>query len=289
MPTARYPLYNMSGLGNAIVVADLRARPAVLNADQVRAIAADPRTPFDQLMVLHAPSKADIAARVSIFNADGSRSGACGNGMRCIGLIAGTSDHGNLLFETDSGTLAVSFPTPDIISVDMGEPRFGWRDVPLRHAVEDTTAIDLLAGPLDRPVLARPSVCSMGNPHAVFWVVDVDQVDLESYGAQLETHEIFPERANISVAQVIAEDHARIRTWERGVGITGACGSAACAVLACGVRTSRLARSATIAVPGGDLQVHWTAANSVIMSGPAELVSQGELILTEDGRVGIEI
>ena len=286
---AHIPIYKMNGLGNQIVVADLRRSSAVLSEDQARTIAAHPRTPFDQLMCLHRPQSPATAAYIRIHNTDGSSAGACGNGMRCVGLITRDGDgQGALKFETSAGILDVAFPGDGMISVDMGRPRFDWQDIPLRDPFHDTTRIELQVGPIDDPLLDSPSVCNMGNPHAVFWVDDVDAPVLEKFGPMLENHPIFPDRANISLAQIVANDHARARTWERGAGLTQACGSAACAVLACGARLGRLARKATISVPGGDLLVEWNAQDRIIMTGPAELEYRGVMHIGADGAVAIE-
>lgn len=282
------PFFKMNGLGNEIVVADLRASDLAVGEAQARAIAAHPKTGFDQLMLLHRPRTPSTAAYVRIRNSDGSMAGACGNGMRCVALITRDGAAGPMHFETDAGVLDVTFPSDDVITVDMGEPRFAWQDIPLRDPFHDTTRIELQIGPIDDPVLHSPSVCSMGNPHAVFWVDDASTLALDKFGPMLEHHPIFPDRANISVAQVVAPDHAITRTWERGAGLTRACGTGACAVLACGVRTKRLARRATITVPGGDLTIEWAANNHILMSGPAQPEYEGVLHFASDGSVTIE-
>ena len=280
--------FKMNGLGNQIVVADLRDGQARLNGAQAAAIAQHPRTPFDQLMALEPAKSNGTEAFIRIFNQDGSTAGACGNGMRCVGLVMqepGTS----VIYETDAGLLPVERKDGNLLTVDMGEPRFGWDEIPLRDEFHDTTGIELQIGPIDDPVLHSPSVCSMGNPHAVFWVPDVTTQALDKFGPMLENHPIFPDRANISVAQIVDDRHVRTRTWERGAGLTQACGSAACAVLVCGVRLGYLERSATVSVPGGDLQIEWTEAGRVLMSGPAEHEYQGEVTIADDGSVEINI
>lgn len=290
--TAHIPIYKMNGLGNQIVVADLRTSSVVLSEDQVRAIAAHPRTPFDQLMCLHAPQTPATTAFIRIYNTDGSSAGACGNGMRCVGLVtrgeSGDSDAQPMKFETAAGILDVTFPSDGIISVDMGRPHFDWQDIPLRDPYHDTTKIELQVGPIDAPLLHSPSVCNMGNPHAVFWVEDVNAPVLDRFGPMLENHPIFPDRANITVAQIISPMHVRTRTWERGAGLTEACGSAACAVLACGARMGRLKRQATVSVPGGNLSIAWNGQDHIIMSGPAELEYQGVMQVAADGAIAIE-
>ena len=157
----------------------------------------------------------------------------------------------------------------------MGEPKFGWRDIPLAEEFHDTRAIELQIGPIEAPVLHSPSVANIGNPHAIFWVEDVWAHDLERFGPMLENHPIFPDRANISLAHVTAPDAITLRTWERGVGITRACGTAACAALACAARTRRTGRSATVTLPGGPLGIEWDERDHLWMTGPVELEFTG--------------
>jgi diaminopimelate epimerase len=158
-----------------------------------------------------------------------------------------------------------------LISVDMGKPRFGWQEIPLAEEFQDTRMIELQVGPIDAPVLHSPSVASMGNPHAIFWVDrDVWSYELEKFGPLLENHPIFPERANISIARVTSPETMDLRTWERGAGLTRACGSAACAAAVSGARTRRTGRKVTVNVPGGPLLIEWRDDDHVMMTGPAE-------------------
>jgi diaminopimelate epimerase len=268
----------MNGLANEIVVVDLRGSGRVLREDEARLIAAQPRSHFDQLMALHDPVSDGTDAFVRIYNSDGSPAGACGNGTRCIGwIVAQETGRKHIKFETSAGILDVQVESMDRITVDMGEPRFGWAEIPLAHPVADTLGIDLQIGPVDRPVLSRPSVVNVGNPHAVFWVDDVEAVDLARFGPLLERHPIFPDRANISLARVTGPHSIRVRTWERGAGLTRACGSAACAVLVCAARTGRSERRAEVTLPGGTLEVEWTASNRILMTGPAAFEYEGLL------------
>jgi len=285
--TAR--ILRMNGLGNKITVLDLRATNIAVSPEAVRALADDPRIRFDQLMVLHAPERPDTLSRIRIYNVDGSTAGACGNGMRCVGLaVASWSGMTQQSFETDAGVIKVDVASRDEITVDMGRPRFKWDEIPLRDSFNDTTGIELQVGPIDDPILHTPSVCNMGNPHAVFWVEDTEAINLERFGSLLEYHPIFPEQANITAAQIFSPDHARAITWERGVGLTQACGSAACAVLVCGARMGKLKRTATVTVPGGDLQITWTAEDRVLMTGPAVLEATGTLSIAS-GAMRIDI
>lgn len=272
----------MNGIGNEIVVVDLRGRSGSISASAARAIAARPRSRFDQLMALHDPITAGTEAFVKIYNTDGSSSGACGNGMRCIAwLLAQQTGKRRQTFETTAGLLATEVQNAGRITVDMGRPRFKWAEIPLRDPFHDTSRIELQIGPIEAPVLHSPSVVNVGNPHAVFWVEDVHAYDLGRFGPLLENHPIFPERANISLAQVTAPNALRIRTWERGAGLTKACGSAACAVAVCGARTKRTGRAVSVQLPGGSLEIEWNAEDRILMTGPVELEYEDELQLAE--------
>jgi diaminopimelate epimerase len=271
------PFLKMNGLGNDFMVVDARAG-AVRPAPEVIRRLADRRTGvgFDQFITLErGRAPADIFMRID--NADGGEVEACGNATRCVGrLLMAESGRDSAAIETRGGLL---FARPasgtELIAVDMGVPKFGWRDIPLAEEFRDTRAIELQIGPIEAPVLHSPSVVNVGNPHAIFWVDDVDAYDLGRFGPLLENHPIFPERANISLAQVTARDAIRVRTWERGVGLTRACGTAACATLVCAARTGRTDRAATITLPGGDLAVEWDARDHIWMTGPAELEFEG--------------
>lgn len=267
-------LAKMNGLGNEIVVADLRAGGAFPSADQVVAIAAQPKWRFDQLMALGPPRSPGTVAQIRIFNADGSEAGACGNGMRCVGLFMSQAGAPEVQrYETRAGILeVVSDGAGRSITVDMGKPRFGWADIPLAEPFHDTRKIELQVGPIDNPVLHSPSVVNVGNPHAIFWVDDVEAYDLARVGPLLENHPIFPERANISLAKVESPTAIRLRTWERGAGLTRACGSAACAAAVCAARKKLTGRRVVVTVPGGPLAIHWRESDdTILMTGPAEL------------------
>lgn len=265
----------MNGIGNAIVVIDSRDSKAGVTADDARAIA---RTiPFDQLMLLQPPRLAGTEAFVTIFNNDGSQAAACGNGMRCVARqdFAATS-RDTLSFETRAGLLNCWRRDDGLFTVDMGPPQFGWKDIPLAEEFRDTRSIELQIGPIDAPILHTPSVVSMGNPHAIFWVDDVDAYDLARFGPLLENHPIFPERANITLAHIVDREHVTIRTWERGAGLTLACGSAACATLVAAARLRRSGRNAQVRLPGGELQIEWRESDDhVLMTGPATFEYEG--------------
>jgi len=264
----------MNGLGNEIVIVDLRDSPRPVEAAEARAAAG--QEPYDQLMALY-PSRAGLDALVRIYNNDGSEAGACGNGMRCVAsLVSAATGKAALTFETTAGLIACWQAGEGRFTVDMGRPRFRWNEIPLAEEFPDTRAIELEIGPRGAPILHSPSVVSMGNPHAIFWVDDPDAFDLQKLGPLLENHPMFPERANITLAAVPARDHLVIRTWERGAGLTKACGSAACAAAVAAARLRRTERKVTVTLPGGDLVIEWRAGDDhVLMTGPVEYEHKG--------------
>jgi diaminopimelate epimerase len=262
----------MNGLGNEIIVADMRGRADRVTPAAAVALNADPETRFDQIMAVHDPRTPGTFNYIEIINSDGSMAQACGNGMRCVVQALGVeTGRKQFTFETVAGILNAEEHADGMISVDMGMPRFDWRDIPLADEFRDTRMIELQIGPIDHPVLHSPSVVSMGNPHAIFWVDrDVWSYELDRFGPLLENHPMFPERANISIAHVTARDALALRTWERGAGLTKACGSAACAAAVSAARTNRTGRAITVTVPGGPLRIDWREDDHVIMTGPAE-------------------
>jgi diaminopimelate epimerase len=274
---ANHAFVKMNGLGNEILVVDLRQTHSVVSAAEARAAAQPGGVPYDQLMVLHAPRTSGTDAYVRIYNNDGSEAGACGNGMRCIAdLMFGESGKTALTFETKAGLLNCwKGGEPNVSTVDMGMPRFAWNEIPLAEEFRDTRAIELQIGPIDKPILHSPSVVNMGNPHAVFWVADVAAYDLGKIGSLLENHPMFPERANISLAAITSRGHIVLRTWERGAGLTKACGSAACAAAVAAARLKRTERKVLVSLPGGDLAIEWRADDHVLMTGPVEYEFSG--------------
>lgn len=266
----------MNGIGNEIVVVDLRDQPAPVTPADARAVAA--HVPYDQLMLLQPARLPGTEAFVRIYNNDGSESGACGNGMRCVArqMFSG-SEKNCLTFETRAGLLNCwRGPADGLYTVDMGEPKFGWQDIPLAEEFRDTRMIELQIGPIDAPVLHTPSVVSMGNPHAIFWVDDVNAYDLGRFGPLLENHPIFPERANITLAHIVDRQHITMRTWERGAGLTKACGSAACATAVAAARLKRTDRTVEMTLPGGQLTIEWRDNdNHVLMTGGAAFEFEG--------------
>ncbi len=266
------PFLKMNGLGNQIIVADMRGRADRVTPAAAIALNATAGTGFDQIMAIHDPKTPGTAHYIEIINSDGSLAQACGNGMRCVvQFLASESGQKTFMFETVAGLLFGEEHEDGMITVDMGTPKLAWYDIPLAEEFADTRQIELQIGPIDAPVLHSPSVASMGNPHATFWVHDdVWNYALDRFGPMLENHPIFPERANISIAQVLTPDRIILRTWERGAGLTQACGTAACAAVVNGARTRRTARKATVTLPGGDLVVEWRADDHVVLTGPAE-------------------
>ncbi|RWF52134.1 MAG: diaminopimelate epimerase [Mesorhizobium sp.] len=267
------PFAKMNGIGNEIIVADMRGRADRVTPAAALALNADAATKFDQIMAIHDARTSGTAFFIDILNSDGTGAQACGNGMRCVvQALAAETGQKTFAFETVAGILNAEEHADGLISVDMGKPRFGWQDIPLAEEFRDTRMIELQIGPIDAPVLHSPSVVSMGNPHAIFWVDrDVWSYELDRFGPLLENHPIFPERANITIAQVTSSETMVIRTWERGAGLTKACGSAACAAVVAAARTKRTGRSVTLMTPGGgSLHVEWRGDDHVILTGAAE-------------------
>ena len=274
---AQRPYLKMNGIGNEIVVLDLRDLKHQVTPAEARAIAA--AEPFDQLMVLNPARTPGTDAFMRIYNTDGSQSGACGNGTRCVAWhLMPLLGKAQLALETPTSLVIASRAGEDF-TVDMGAPKFGWQDIPLAEEFRDTRYIELQIGPIDAPILHSPSAVSMGNPHAIFWVdKDPAEYDLARIGSLLENHPIFPERANISIARIMSRDHIVLRVWERGAGLTLACGSAACATAVAAARLKRTGRRVRISLPGGDLMIDWRMADDhVLMTGAVELEHPGTL------------
>jgi diaminopimelate epimerase len=262
--------HKMHGLGNDFVILDRRSGKLSLSPAQIRRI-ADRRLGVgcDQLLSLEPSERADVFMRV--YNPDGSESGACGNGTRCVARLMMEERSGaRARIETAAGVLTVTAGARGY-TVDMGAPRFGWDEIPLSGPA-DTLALDLALGPLQQPV-----ALSMGNPHAVFVVEDAEAVPLAELGPELERHPMFPERANIGVVEVQGPRQLRVRVWERGAGLTPACGSGACAALVAAVRRGVAERAAELAMDGGTLRIVWSEADHVLMTGPALHSFRGRL------------
>ena len=214
---ATLPFRKMNGLGNEIVVVDLRGRKEAFTTAAAHAVAERPASHFDQMMVLHDPRHAGTEAYIRIYNTDGSEVEACGNGMRCVGwLVAGQTGRKALKFETKAGVLDVAVKDITHITVDMGRPRFGWKDIPLAEAFHDTKTIELQIGPIDKPILHSPSVVNVGNPHAVFWVDDVNAYDLAPHRADArEPSDVSRAGEYLRGARHVAELHHRAHVGAR--------------------------------------------------------------------------
>lgn len=254
----------MHGLGNDFVVLDAReaALPA-MTAQAARAI-ADRRTGIgcDQVIVLEPSEAHDFRAR--FFNSDGSEVGACGNGSRAVALLHGAP----AVIETDGGLLALE-PLDGGARVDMGEPRFDWDAIPLAYPM-DTGSM-----PVAWDDLAAPMAVNVGNPHVIFFVDDSDAVPLETLGPVIELDPLFPERVNVNVASLTGPDHLRLRVWERGAGLTRACGTGACATAVAAIRRGLVQSPVTVTLPGGDLVIAWQPGGTIVMSGPATVAFRG--------------
>ncbi len=270
----------MNGLGNDFAIFDGRVQPLTFSAALASAISQrDTGIGFDQLIVMEPSSNADVFMR--ILNADGSQVDACGNATRCVArLVAGELGRPGVTIETNAGLLTAQILGDEQITVDMGTPRFDWQDIPLSEEFRDTRMVELQVGPIDKPVLHSPSVVNVGNPHCIFWVDDLDVHDLAKFGPMLEHHPLFPERANISLAQVISKNSLLLKVWERGVGLTKACGTAACGAGVAAARKKLTGRNVAVSLPGGDLQIYWREADDhILMTGPIEVEYKGEIDL----------
>jgi diaminopimelate epimerase len=254
----------MHGLGNDFVVIDARRTSFPLDEARAHAI-ADRKTGIgcDQLIVIEAPQRQGADIFMRIHNADGGEVDACGNATRCVAALLMRETGGDsVTIETGAGLLVARPATGGRISVDMGEARLDWREIPLARA-QDTLHVDLALGPL-----ADPACTNIGNPHATFFVADAADIDLATLGPQLEHHALFPERANIGIAQLLSPQRIRLRVWERGVGITRACGTGACAALVAASRRGLTGRTAEVILEGGTLEISWRDDGHVLMTGP---------------------
>lgn len=265
----------MNGLGNDFVVVDLRASPQRIDPDDVKEI-ADRKSGIgcDQFIAIE---KGALPV-MSIWNADGSKVEACGNAARCIAsiLLAEQTDL-SVDFQTDGGVITGWAKTPSSISIDMGEPKLRWKQIPLAEQMDDTRFVDVKLGPIDNPVLWGPAAVNMGNPHCIFFVDNAEEQALDKFGPMIEYHPLFPEQVNVSIAEVRGKDHLRLRVWERGVGITKACGTAACAAAVAAHQRRLVGRLVTVEMDGGMLEIEWRDDNHVIMTGPYELEFEGTL------------
>jgi len=275
---ATTPFLKMHGLGNDFVVLDARAAALDLTPERRRVI-ADRRLGVgcDQLIVLEPPTEREADVFMRIYNPDGGEAGACGNATRCVASVVmdeRKTDHvtvqtiAGLLESQKTGVGSNGLP---VISVDMGPARLDWREIPVREAC-DTNHMPVGIGPLQDPVGTN-----MGNPHATFFVDDAAAIPLAELGPELEHDRFFPERANIGVAQLLGEGELRLRVWERGAGITLACGSGACAAVVAASRRGLVPRRADVILEGGTLTIEWLRDDHVLMTGGIAVAFKGEL------------
>ena len=272
----RIPFRKMNGLGNDFVVLDVREHPLRLRPSEAAAIAdRELGIGCDQVIALEPSTDADAFMR--IWNADGGEVAACGNAARCVAaLLAAERDSPEVSIATESAILATRVNADGSVTVDMGIPRFNWDEIPLSEPVRDTKRIPLQFG--DDPGVGSPSAVNVGNPHCIFFVEDLEAHDLPLFGPRLENHRLFPERANISLAEVTGLNSLRLRTWERGVGLTKACGTAACAAAVAATRRGLTERRVSVILPGGDLMIDWREEDDhVLMTGPYALDYEGTL------------
>ncbi len=256
--------HKMHGLGNDFVMIDARETPVEMNAARAHAI-ADRHSGIgcDQLIILEASDCAD--AKMRIFNADGGEVEACGNATRCVAVLLGKPAR----IETLGGILETR-PSDSSAIVELEQPAFDWELIPLAMPMDSSDM------PVNWEELERPSAVNVGNPHIIFFVPDCDAVDLARLGPLIETDPLFPERVNVNVASVIGPDHIKLRVWERGVGLTLACGTGACASAVAAIRAKHVNSPVRVSLPGGDLIIAWTPGSQISMSGPATYVFSGE-------------
>ena len=271
------PFLKMNGLGNDFVVVEARSAPFRPAADEARAIAD--RTNgigCDQLISIEPSTRADAFMR--IWNADGGEVEACGNATRCVGwLLMRASGKDRASIETAAGLLSAMRADDGLITVDMGKPGLEWIQIPLAEEM-DTRNIELQVGPIDAPILHTPGCVSMGNPHVVFFVPDVETAPVREVGPMIEHHLLFPEQTNVGFAQIVGRDRIRLRVWERGVGETRACGTGACAALVAAARRNLTGRKAVVELVGGELIIEWRESDGhVLMTGPVAVEFTGTL------------
>ena len=265
----------MHGLGNDFAIFDGRLQKLEVTTGKIRAL-ADRRTGigFDQMVIIGPAKSSDADVFLSIYNADGSEVGACGNASRCIAkLLINELKKSAVVLETRAGKLKAKMAGGKV-TVDMGKANLKWQEIPLSHEEH----VNFL--PINVGELKQPSAVNVGNPHAVFFVREVGKIPLETLGPQIEHHPLFPERANVEIAEVISPSKVRVRVWERGVGITQACGTGACAVAVAGVRRGLTGRQVTVVLDGGELDIEWRESdNHVLMTSDAAEVYRGEIDL----------
>jgi diaminopimelate epimerase len=260
-------------LGNDFVILDQRQHPMMLSTSQVKMV-ADRRLGIgcDQVIVIEEPRSPKTAAFIRFFNVDGSEAGACGNGTRCAALFLMQDEEQSLMVETISGLLLVHRTSHDMIKVNMGQPNFDWQSIPLD---KPRNTLNL---PLRYKGLSKATALSMGNPHLVFFVDDVETVPILKIGPKFELHPWFPKKTNVGFVQVLSPQMIRLKVWERGAGLTPACGSGACGAVAAAHQQSLTGRQVTVVCDGGEIEIDWQA-DALWMTGPAILTYAGKINL----------
>lgn len=279
----------MNGAGNRFAVFDARDRPNFLLSNAQVKVICEPGSPAmgplgaDQLIIMRKPrstleAPADSTVFMEIRNREGFEVDACGNATRCVAwLMMEETGEDTATVQTNDARLDCKRTGPNAVSVNMGEPKLDWAQIPLKEPMH-THHIDVKLGPIDNPTLSNPGAVSMGNPHCVFFVEDFDVVKPHLAGPMIEFHPLFPEQVNVGFAKIEGPKNIRLKVWERGVGMTKACGTGACAAVVAAYRQKRADRIVDVEVDGGVLQIHWRGIdNHVIMSGPVELEGQGAL------------
>lgn len=273
----------MNGAGNRFGVFDARANPGFgMTEELAKSIAkkggAMGPLGADQIIIMREARSPDAHVFMEIWNAAGFEVDACGNASRCIPwLLMEATGQEKIILQTNAGLLHTERKGGFQVAVDMGVPKLEWDEIPLSEYM-DTRVIDVKVGPIDDPILARPGAVSMGNPHCVFFVDNAETVAADKIGPMIEFHPLFPEQCNVGFAQINSRTEIRLKVWERGTGLTQACGTGACAALVAAHRQNRTDRAATIIMDGGDLHIEWREEDShVIMTGPVELEHDGEM------------
>ena len=280
-PLAGRTVHRMNGAGNVILVLDMRGSSARPSPEDARAIHRARGLAYDQMMVLGDSATPGTAADALIFNNDGTLAGACGNGTRCVAdRLCRELGVSAVKIRTEAGVIACERLGEWTYRVDMGAPRLEWDAIPILRPVPDTRRVNLWPGGGGPAELGPASLVNMGNPHAVFFVPDLERIDAADLGPRIEADPIFPEKANVTFAQVLARDEVRALVWERGAGLTLACGSAACATVVAASRLGLMERKGKVRLPGGELVIEWRGSDDhVLMTGPVEY--EGAFILDD--------
>jgi diaminopimelate epimerase len=280
-PLAGRTIDRMNGAGNVILVLDMRGSAASPSPEDARAIHRARGLAYDQMMILRDPRTPGTVADVLIINNDGTLAGACGNGTRCVAdRLCRELGVGAVTITTEAGAIACERLGEWSYRVDMGAPRLEWDAIPIRRPVPDTRRVDLWPGGGGPAELGPAALVNMGNPHAVFFVPDLERIDAAALGPRIEADPIFPERVNVTFAEIIARDHVKAQVWERGAGLTLACGSAACATMVAASRLGLMERKGRVRLPGGELIIEWRASDDhVLMTGPVEY--EGTFVLDD--------